>query len=507
MDELKTVSVACTYDVDDTYDSDKFIKLRLRVMHDGINPNNSNFVLENIDKAKPSIVNIPILAYCYFDEDGNPQFSTHAMHIEVNKVNEKQIRMIYDEVPIGLVPETCNYEVKEYNDRNYVYIDAFIWKNYSNYSQDVIERDKEIKLSMEITVDAYNYNEELKCFDITDYRYTGITLLGNDVETGMLDAKATTSTFSSDKKKENMVILMQELKEELVLHNKQSFMKGGQQNLTDEIKNKVLAEFSLTIEDIDFEITDDMTEETFREAVDKFMETKENSTDKPEITFSATYRQKREALDNALDPIIVKDDDGNVVEETYYWVSDFDDTYVYVEKNYWSANNYERTNGRCEYSFDESTLTATIISEFEEMVLVWLTIDENQAVQDERASYELLKTEFGDYKEAYSIPNTEVDELKEFKRIKLENERTEAETELFEKFDEELSSIEEYSKLKEIANEFSIEQLEEKMYVILGKKNANFSTKTKSGNSIKIPVTKDDEIEDPYGGILAKKYK
>ena len=145
MDELKTVSVACTYEVDDSYDSDKFIKLRLRVMHDGINPNNSNFVLENIDKAKPSIVNIPILAYCYFDEDGNPQFSTHAMHIEVNKVNEKQIRMIYDEVPIGLVPETCDYEVKEYNDRNYVYIDAFIWKNYSNYSQDVIERDKDRK--------------------------------------------------------------------------------------------------------------------------------------------------------------------------------------------------------------------------------------------------------------------------------------------------------------------------------------------------------------------------
>ena len=85
--------------------------------------------------------------------------------------------------------------------------------------------------------------------------------------------------------------------------------------MTDEIKNKVLAEFSLTIEDIDFEITDDMTEETFREAVDKFMETKENSTDKPQVTFSATYRQKREALDNALDPIIVKDGDGNVSRE------------------------------------------------------------------------------------------------------------------------------------------------------------------------------------------------
>lgn len=125
-----------------------------------------------------------------------------------------------------------------------------------------------------------------------------------------------------------------------------------------------------------------------------------------------------------------------------------------------------------------------------------------------KSDFDKLNSEFEEYKLNYSISNTEVDDLKEFKRAKLENERTEAETELFEKFDDELSSIEEYSKLKEKANEFSIEQLEEKMFVILGKKNANFSVKSKINNTIKIPVTKeDDEVEDPYGGVLAKKYK
>lgn len=507
MDELKNVSVACSYEIDNTYDSDKFIKLRIRVMHDGINPNNSNFTLGNIDKAKPSINNVPILAYCYFDEDGIPQFSTHAMHIEVDKVNKDQIRMIYDEVPIGIVPETNNYEIKEYNDRNYVYVDSFIWKNYSNYSQDIIERDKEIKISMEIAVDAYTYNKDLNCFDITDYRYTGITLLGNDVETGMIDAKATTSTFSLEKQKENMVILMQELKDELALHNNKSFEKGGQKILTDEIKNKILVEFSLKIEDLDFEITDEMTEETLREAVNKFVENKEKSTDNPEITFSATYRQKREALDNAFDPAIVKDADGNVIEETYSWVNDFDDTYVYVEQNHWSVNNYERKNGRCSYSFDESTLTATITSEFEEMVLVWLTIDENQEIQNARGSYETLKGEFDEYKLNYTTPISEVERLQKFE-IDMIDEKYEADIkDIFSRFEKQLTGIAEYESLKQKHKGVEVEVVEEKCFAMLGKKNANFSAKPKD-NVVKIPVnhTEEEAVKDPYGGILTKKY-
>lgn len=506
MDELKNVSVACTYEVDNTYDSDKFIKLRLRVMHDGINPNNSNFTLENIAKAQQSIVNIPMLAYCYFDDDGNPQFSTHAMHLEVDKINKDKIRMIYDEVPIGLIPETNNYEVKEYNDRNYVFTDCFIWKNYSNYSQDVIERDQEIKLSMEIAVDAYSYNEELKCFDITDYRYTGITLLGNDVGTGMLDAKATTSTFSFDKKKENMVILMQELKEELVLHNKESLQKGGQLNLTDEIKNKVLTEFSLKIEDLDFEITDEMTEETLREAVNKFVESKEKTADNPEVTFSATYRQKREALDNAFDPTIVKDVEGNVIEETYYWVNDFDDTYVYIEKNYWTTGNYERKNGRCKYTFDDSSLTATIASEFEEMVSVWLTIEENEAIQTARVSYETLSGEFEEYKSSYSTPNSEVERLQNFETDAIDKKYKSDVTDVFSRFEKQLNGVPEYENLKTNYAGVEVDIIEEKCFAMLGKKNANFSAKPKD-TVVKLPFDhKDDEIEDPYGGILAKKY-
>ena len=62
LQELQNLSLATTYEVDNNFDSDKIIKMRLRVCHDQINPNRSEFDVENMEKTKDSIKNIPILA-------------------------------------------------------------------------------------------------------------------------------------------------------------------------------------------------------------------------------------------------------------------------------------------------------------------------------------------------------------------------------------------------------------------------------------------------------------
>jgi hypothetical protein len=229
--------------------------------------------------------------------------------------------------------------------------------------------------------------------------------------------------------------------------------------------------------------------------------------------FSATYRQKREALQNALDPKIEKDADGNVTYEEYLWVEDFDDTYVFVEKSIWTPDNYERKYGRYSYAFNEETITATISGEFEEMVLVWLTLEENQKLQEERnnatVEYEKLKGEFEDYKNKYSTSNEEVIRLQEFEKTKLSEERQTAETELFSKFDEELNTDEQYKTLKTKASEFSLEELEIKCFAMLGKKKANFSLNKKDNSTIKIKVEHKEEVEQdsPYGDLHSKYLK
>ncbi|MDY3109720.1 MAG: hypothetical protein SOW50_06350, partial [Lachnospiraceae bacterium] len=148
------------------------------------------------------------------------------MSIEKDKVNEGNYRTIYKEVPIGVIPETNNYSVEEYEGRNYVFVDGYIWRGYSNYAEDIINRDKNVKLSMEINVDEFFYNANEKVYNITDYRYTGITFLGSDYGTGMKNALATTETFAEKNYTDQMLMIMQELKDALATFNKKNSEEG-----------------------------------------------------------------------------------------------------------------------------------------------------------------------------------------------------------------------------------------------------------------------------------------
>lgn len=509
--ELKYFSLATTYEVDETFDSDKFIKMRLRVCHDGLNPNNSSFDIEDMNRASGSIANIPVLANVIFDENDEPQFGSHDISIEKDKANEGEYRLIYKETPIGIIPETNNYEIAEFNGKNYVYVDAFIYRGYSNYAEDIINRDKDIKISMEITVDKYQYDNKEKFYQIIDYRYKGITFLNNDLGTGMENALGTTETFSIEGNKEKILNIMSELKE--VIDQNQSFNKVD----IDKIKNakkggdivneklELLQKYNLTIETIDFEI-EELSLEEVQAKIDEFVE-KNKEADK--LSFSATYKQKREALSNALDHKIVKDDNDEIIEETYFWVNDFDNEFVYVEKYHYTDNDSENTYGRFTYTFDEEAIKATISGEFEEMVLVWLTKEENQKIQDEKKDSEekftTLQTEFETYKSTYQTPETDVEILRTFQSDVLTKEHTQAVKDVFMQFEEKLNGNEEFETLKTDTGELSLEQISDKCFSILGKKDFKFTSNTQKPTAVvKLPVSTVKTEHEPYGGLHSK---
>ena len=513
-DELKYISLATTYEIDTNFDSDKFIKLNLRVCHDGTNPNGSTFKVDDMSKAEDSIKNIPILAHVILDADGKPQFGSHDMHLEQDKINNNEYRMIYDEQPLGLVPETNNYRIAPHNGRNYAYVDSFVWKDYSNYGQAIIERDKNINLSMEILVDSYTYDSKTNEYNITDYRYKGITLLGNDVGTGMIDALATTESFSDDNK-QKLYTLMSELKEELTksqsslevddINKTFSQENEKEERILNEEKTKLLEKYNLTIDKLDFKI-DDLSVEDTETKLKEFAEAhKEDS----KVNFSATYNQKRDALRNAVDAIIVKDADGNVVESTYFYVMDLTDEYVFVEKDYWNENgDFEETNGRFTYAFDDSTITATITSEWEEMFLVWLTADEKAAHDTQNNTFSTLQTEFNTYKDTYKTAESDVEVLRTYQAEKLATERKDAEDKVFAMTEfEKIHDNDEFKAIQEKAKDYSIEDLTDKCFAILGRANVNFSlndSKPKPTVKVAVDTTDSDESGEPYGGLLKK---
>ena len=210
----KHLKLQATYTVDESYDSDKFLKLRIRVMHDGANVNGSRFTVESMRDAEESIKNVPILANVVFDADGKPDFGAHDRVIVKDAMNDSQYRILYKEAPVGVIPEKNHYEIEEFDGRHYVYADGYIWRGYSNYAADLLEENGGTDISMEIEVDESEFSEADKVLDITKWRYTGITLLGKKYKPGMAKAAAKTSKFTASERDEQLMRMLLDFQED-----------------------------------------------------------------------------------------------------------------------------------------------------------------------------------------------------------------------------------------------------------------------------------------------------
>ena len=509
--ELQHLSLGTTYEIDNSFDSDKFIKMRLRVCHDQINPNRSEFNVENMEKTKDSIKNIPILANVIFDENDQPQFGGHDMAIEESKINEGEYKLIYKETPIGLVPENCNHTIEKFNDKNYVFVDCYIWKEYSNYAQDIIERDNEIKLSMEILIDSYSYNAKDKVYNITDYRYQGITFLNKDFGTGMENALATTSTFSKGNFKEKFIIMMQELKDTLTQYSNinNAIEEGG--NVLDENIKELLEKFNFTFDNLPFDIEgisledleiklNEFTTENIEEVIEETNEVpkqevfEENVVEVTELkletekfikSFELSHSEIRYALYKLLSPVETEDNEWYFIDQVY------DDKFEYEN---WEGTKIYRQ--RYKKDGDNVSFESERIELFQER----LTQEEKAELDKMRSNYTKLQSEFNTLKsenenlinsnETLKNDNTSLLEFKS-EIIKQQQEAFEAQqlqlkAELIENFSKVLS-IEEIKSVEE--KNLSIEDMDKEFKLMYASKelSAKFAKKPKKTDT-EIPI-------------------
>ena len=152
-------------------------KCELWIMREGINSNGSSFDLSGMDRASESLKNIPILAYIKKGEDGEPDFDEHNMEYRFETDDEGNLclKEHYLEVPIGVIPESNNYRLEKVNGHNWVVVDGYIWKSYSNEGFEILKRDEEKSVSMEITVNRGEFSKNV--YNILDYTYLGVTVL------------------------------------------------------------------------------------------------------------------------------------------------------------------------------------------------------------------------------------------------------------------------------------------------------------------------------------------
>lgn len=450
-DELKKLRLPALFE-QVAYDSNLFMKARLRVCHAGRNLNGSTISFESLEKAQPSLANIPFLADVVFDENGEPQFGGHDFHIETDNNNNE--RIFYDEVPIGVIPESNNYAIEEYKGRHYVCCDCYIWREYSNYAADIFERDRETDVSMEIDIKSATYNSIYRNYEITDFVYKGVTCLGVGHEPGMAGANAELVTFAKDKTAfyEKMVSA---LEQDIAAHNDPTLPQEAR-NMDNEKVNPNFEDESAEGSD---QAADNIeTEETPTEP-DNASEGNEEQTESekaPAEDFSL-MSNIRQQLEDALSAYTYEEADGFICRE--YWLEDFDTesqkAYLFSMKDW------------CYYSapYQIKGDAVSLVPNFKKQVVCFRDFEGDESSSE---VFTALKKDKERLTAKYDEALKTLDDLKAYQaQIELEKKQA-AIAEITAKF-EDLNGNEEFEDLKAKSAEYEISEFEKECYAIRGK--------------------------------------
>lgn len=481
------------YSVADT----RFTKVKIKMMHLGLNLNNSIFNKEVVDEAISTLYNTPILAYVEKNGDGEDDFSDHRQELSIE---DGTIKVTYKCIPFGVIGESCNPRYENFTaedgvERTYLVADGLIWNKIEH--ADIFTRDFIKDASMELTENYSGKFDEDNHFVFTKIEFDGICALGNNVEPAMKGANIEVN------------FALNEIQAKLEQFNKcfsnqssdddiNNSKKGEIEILDNEKIESILKEFSVNKADINFEITEAMTEIELREKLHLFTENKSSdlkvvNTSEPTVKFS-TYNEKRELLRSAMKQDEKRDDNGNLEHYLGFWIADFDDSYVYVEKEEYNGKEWSYEKGRLGYAISENSVSIT--SEFEPMIVKWLTAEEYAEIEKMRSTYE-----------TYEKNKCEFERLQKFEKNTLKDLRDNDLKILFERFDEKLADCEEYKALKDSNSDISIDDIELKCFAMIGKITTKFSV-GKKDDVVKLDfeISEKDTSDDGYGGILASKY-
>ena len=290
-DEKIVVQVPGETTFEQKKDPEGLFGVTLYACHDQDNLNKSYIDTKDLENAFGSFANKPILAYIH-EVDGQYEFYSHNMHVEDDE-------LVYDEVPVGIIPETNNihYEYNDDNNKNYVVVDGYLYEEYSK-APEIIRRDGGCYCSIELSISEMRFDGKTKLLHLVSFEVSGVTLLGKTEEgeivmPGMEKAHVEIKDFS---KKENsmfskeIVQKLDELKEKLDdLSNFEIDIKpktkGGEKDLKKEFEaedaTSTAEEATQVIEEEAADATagEETTEEPKAEDAEQFEENDEESKD------------------------------------------------------------------------------------------------------------------------------------------------------------------------------------------------------------------------------------
>lgn len=448
-----------------------FSTCRVRVLYTGKNRNMSIITKEAVERAMPTLKNIPIVGE--FSE-AVEDYKGHGGTLDLDSY-----KYIHTTKPYGVVPESATYSWETVRGmdgslREYLTIEGcYLWTGRYEEAYSIVENGK--GQSMEIEITDGQWNQEQEAYQIDNYVYSALCILGDDVEPAFENANITSYSLKDDSFKKEFSTMLSELDTSLT----------NEKEVNEEMIKKLLEKYSTTMEaltekGLNFaEIDEADLEAKIAEALGVEFEVVVKEQDAVEVM--KEIKEEQEKQDAILAGVGTETKVEAEVEQPKKEEAKAEQEVVVTK---------EETKEQVANAGDTEEI------KIEEEVKV----EEADKVEAEKTEeFKLMEARIVDL-EAQLV---ELDTLKEFKLNIEKADHEEKAQKLFKDF----QFTEEDVKGLDIHN-FSLNEIEEKCYMIFGRKsknNKNFSKNVQEKESIHVPLVSENKQErtsDGYGGLL-----
>ncbi|MFJ7982441.1 hypothetical protein ACIQ1D_19445 [Lysinibacillus xylanilyticus] len=431
-----------------------FSKVKIYVLYEGINRNGSYLNRNAINKAIPTIYNVPIVGEFLADVKN---FGNHGANVVQNDNGEYEV--ILSTRPYGVVPESAQIyweSVKEDDgtEREYLVVDgAYLWTGrYPELHTFLDEGYYGQSMEIEVANGSYSIIEGQEVFNIQDFIFTAFCLLGIDKDSDMFGheepcfekSKVELVTYSLDKDsfKTQFNQMIDELKFTLTgggsktMENENTqFVEGA--DVQNDLKKR-LDGVSAT----DAEATEVTPEPEVKPETEEDTQTGSEGSEGSDVAQKAVKAETEPTTPETETPVV---EGADAVTEV--------------------AHEGDATDGG-EVAVEGDAGTFTV------------SVEEHNAL---KANFEALETE--------------VSELRTYKRNRELGD-------LKAKFSHQVSE-QELTQLFEANSEATIEKLEVEIFALIGKKNYSLDNKPKQNKvSVVSPKVANEESSNPYGDIF-----
>lgn len=476
--------------------NESFDKGILRIAYTGSNRNHTYISQETFEKAIPSMYCCPIVANYIREED---EIGSHDG--ELVKDSNGDYKYVNITEPIGFVPPNAQWTWEEVIDdeacHKYLTTEVLLWKRQEAYEK--VKSNGITSQSMEIVVNEGKMRDD-NDYEILDFYFTAFCLLG---KAEPCFESAALFTFSLDNLKSQINDMLQEF--QLAIRDTNDIQeKEGEKFQMDKF-NELLEKYGKTIEDITFDYENLSNEELEAKFEAEFGASDPKpipvpaSEPKPDKDF-ALSGQLRTALCEQLSTAETIDSEYGSYSK--YWLVDFDESLseVYFEdisdgKLYGTTYSFNGDNVLIDFrkkcrkkyaivDFDEGEQQIFNLKDCVDQIINVVNATNEAKYNDLSAKYEELSNKHNE--------------------ILAEQHLTAAEN-LYEEFGEKLNGVEDYVKLKDSLKDIPLNELEERLYSLVGRVQFKLNTKNNNSKSPKVGVafSVTDKDEKPYGDLFS----